>query len=97
MVYSGQAADGETDKQSARCRKILPAGALRIQWPADADYEEDESFSWLVLKPCAFNKDIHLGWRFAASEIERIEAEKAAATNAQEGATKKHVKRKVIV
>ncbi|KAL1510813.1 hypothetical protein AB1Y20_007097 [Prymnesium parvum] len=67
-----QVADGEKDKKTARCRKLLPAGALRIQWPADAEFDEDESFVWTILKPCAFNKDIHLGWRFAASELKHM-------------------------
>lgn len=88
-VALAQAADGETDKQSARCKKILPAGALRIKWPADVDFEEDESFGWLVLKPSSFNKDIHLGWRFAACEIERLEAANAASTSRQDSAKKK--------
>lgn len=71
-----QVADGESDKQTARCRKLLPAGALRIQWPADAEFDEDESFVWTILKPCNFNKDVHLGWRFAASEVLELSKEK---------------------
>lgn len=59
---------------SSRCRKILPAGALRIRWPADQEYEEEETLSWCILKPCNFNKDVHLGWRLDASEIIRREA-----------------------
>lgn len=57
---------------------MLPAGALRIKWPADVDFDEDESFVWSMLHPKAFNRDVHLGWRFAASELKRMEeAEKA--------------------
>jgi len=70
-----QATDGETDKMSARCKKVLPAGALRIKWPADVDFDEDESFVWSMLQPKSFNKDVHLGWRFAASELKKMEKE----------------------
>lgn len=59
-----------------RCRKILPAGALRIRWPADIEFDEDESFVWSVLHPKNFNKDVHLGWRFAAKELLKMEEEK---------------------
>lgn len=68
-----QVADGETDKKSARCKKILPAGAVRIRWPADVEYDEDETFVWSILNPASFNKDVHMGWRFAATELKRIE------------------------
>ncbi|KAL3912829.1 MAG: hypothetical protein SGPRY_008200 [Prymnesium sp.] len=72
----GEAADGEKDKRSARCTKILPASALRIKRPADVELDEQESFTWTVLlKLCAFNKDVHLGWRFGASELESIDKE----------------------
>lgn len=73
-----QVADGETDKKSARCKKILPAGAVRIKWPDDVEYDEAESFVWSILKPSSFNKDVHLGWRFAPSEIQSMEAEEHA-------------------
>lgn len=66
---------------SSRCRKILPAGAVRIKWPADAEFDEEETFSWCILKPTNFNKDVHLGWRLDAPELlrrEAIAAEKAS-------------------
>lgn len=78
-----QAADGETDKMSARCKKVLPAGALRIKWPADVDFDEDESFVWSMLQPKSFNKDVHLGWRFAASELKKMETEAASKAGQQ--------------
>lgn len=81
-----QVADGDKDKKSARCKKILPAGAVRIKWPEDAEYDEAESFVWSILKPSAFNKDVHLGWRFAPSEIMRMEAD---------GRSKKRPKKKI--
>lgn len=66
-----QVADGEKekDKMTARCKKILPAGAVRIKWAADEDYDEKESYVWSILKPAAFNKDVHLGWRFAGTAL----------------------------
>ncbi|KAL1495117.1 hypothetical protein AB1Y20_016984 [Prymnesium parvum] len=67
-------ADGEKDKASARCKKLLPAGALRIKWAADADFEEEESYVWSILRPCNFNKDVNMGWRFAACEIRKTAA-----------------------
>ncbi|KAL1495338.1 hypothetical protein AB1Y20_016708 [Prymnesium parvum] len=70
-----QIADGEKDKQSARCKKLLPAGALRICWPEDTEFDESETYVWTILKPTAFNKDIHLGWRFAACELQRMQHE----------------------
>lgn len=73
-----QAADGESDKKSARCRKILPAGALRIKWPADVEFDEDELYAWSILNPKCFNRDVHLGWRFAGSELRRMEEEQRA-------------------
>lgn len=73
-----QVADGKTDKQTARCRKILPAGAVRIKWPADVEYDEEESYVWSVLKPSSFNKDVHLGWRFAKSELLRMDDDEKA-------------------
>lgn len=68
-----QVADGETDKKSARCKKLLPAGAVRIKWPADIEYDEEETFVWSILNPSNFNKDVHLGWRFAPSEVKKME------------------------
>ncbi|KAL1520316.1 hypothetical protein AB1Y20_021907 [Prymnesium parvum] len=69
-----QIADGESDRQTPRCKKLLPAGAVRIKWPADVEYDEAESYVWSVLKPSAFNKDVHLGWRYAGCELKRMEA-----------------------
>lgn len=67
-------ADGHKDKASARCRKILPAGALQIKWAADfLEYDEQETLVWSILKPAAFNRDVHLGWRFTGEEIKRMQ------------------------
>lgn len=71
-------ADGEKDKATARCKKILPAGVVQIRWAADVEYDEEETLVWSVLKPAGFNRDVHLGWRFAACELKRSEAAQTA-------------------
>lgn len=86
-----QAADGESDKKTPRCKKVLPAGALRIKWPADVTFDEDESFVWSILHPKSFNRDVHLGWRFAACELKRME--ETARANDQRKGSKKQAKR----
>ena len=74
-----QVADGGTTKKSQRCKKVLPLGAVRIKWPADVEFDEDESFVWSFLKPASFNKDVHLGWRLDAQELMKREAAAQAA------------------
>ena len=64
-------ADGKT-KRSKQCKTSLPWGAVRIRWPQDADYAEGETFVWSVLKPADFAKERHLGWRYAASALEKL-------------------------
>lgn len=66
--------------------------SLRIKWPADVEFEEEESFGWIVLKPSAFNRDIHLGWRFAASELQRMEEAVAATSKSSGNALRKRSK-----
>ena len=62
--------------ESARCKKLAAAGAVRIRWPADLTREvpEPETFGWCILQDADFNprrKDRHMGWRLAASELEK--------------------------
>mmetsp|Transcript_3583 Transcript_3583/g.11053 ORF Transcript_3583/g.11053 Transcript_3583/m.11053 type:complete len:311 (-) Transcript_3583:70-1002(-) len=64
-----QIANGTSDKESPRCQKILQAGAVRIRWPADADFEEEETFSWSVLTEGNWNRNKHMGWRFSPAEL----------------------------
>ena len=64
-----QVADGGTAKRTQRCTKILPHGAVRIKWPKDVEFDEDESFVWSLLKPESFNRNVHLGWRLDATEL----------------------------
>ena len=58
-----QVANGTSDKELKRHKKLLPAGAVRVRWPADEQFNEPETFVWSVLHPDNFNKDAHLGWR----------------------------------
>ena len=65
-------ADGKVDKgrhgqaESAQVRKILPAGALLVEWEPDPERGEDSAtVMWLVLHPDKWNKEGHLQaiWR----------------------------------
>ena len=42
-----QIANGTTDKETPKCKKLLDAGAVRIKWPADLDCEVPEEESYL--------------------------------------------------
>lgn len=74
-----QVADEQKDRVTGRYRKILPTGAIQIKWAADAANEERETFVRSILKPAAFNKDVHLGWRFVVSELMHMKDAKTAA------------------
>ena len=75
-----QVADGRTTKATSRSNaKVLPWGAVRIRWPADASHDEPETFVWSVLKPADFNKERHLSWRYAKCELSKLRAERLAA------------------
>ena len=65
-----EVADG-VKRKSPKCKSPLPWGAVRIMWPEDADYAEGETYVWSVLKPADFNREVHLGWRYAASELQK--------------------------
>lgn len=71
-----EVSDG-TIRQSKRHEDALPAGAVRIRWPADADHAEKETLVWSILNPEDWCKPVHLGWRWAPSELARV-AEEAA-------------------
>ena len=51
-------------KETARS-KAQPQGALRIRWPPDEKYSEEEKFQWIVLRRDKWNKPVHYGWRCA--------------------------------
>ena len=42
---------------------------VRLKWPADADYGEEESYSWRVLHPNKWNRDVPYAWRFDPSDL----------------------------
>jgi hypothetical protein len=67
-------ADGKTDRKTPKTKKPLPWGAVRIKWPEDTEYDESETFVWSVLKGADFNRDVHLGWRYAKSELPKLRA-----------------------
>ena len=69
-----EVADGKTTKRTAKCSSPLPWGAVRIRWPEDKNRDEPESFAWSVLKPVDFNREVHLGWRFDAEQLEKQRA-----------------------
>ena len=58
--------------ESAKCKKLAKAGAVRIRWPADPAREEPETFAWYILQDADFapRKDTHLAWRLSASELQ---------------------------
>ena len=80
-------ADGVATKErpeSARCKKIAEAGAVRIRWPEDLTRKvpEKETFSWHILQDalwagCRNRGDTHMGWRFSPVELKK-RAEAAA-------------------
>lgn len=67
-----QVANGTTDKRTPRCSTLLEAGAVKIKWPEDVEFEEKEGAIWSVLKAEDFNRQRHLGWRFSAESIARL-------------------------
>ena len=66
-----QVANGTSDKETARCHKLLAAGAVRIRWPADADYNERESFSWHILEEDRWREQKRMGWRYSMAELKK--------------------------
>ena len=65
-------ANGTTDKEkeTASCRKLAAVGTVRIKWPADKEFEEEEMFVWSILMVANWNAQRHMIWRFAPSELE---------------------------
>lgn len=69
-----EVSDG-TIRKSKRSKEALPAGAVRIRWPADAQYEEKETLVWSILNPADWRKEVHLGWRWAPCELDGMDSE----------------------
>lgn len=65
-----EVSDG-TIRKSKRSPEALPAGAVRIRWPADAEFEEKETLVWSILNPSDWCKEVHLGWRWAPCELKQ--------------------------
>mmetsp|Transcript_41660 Transcript_41660/g.95456 ORF Transcript_41660/g.95456 Transcript_41660/m.95456 type:complete len:177 (+) Transcript_41660:1498-2028(+) len=63
-----EVADG-THNRTPKSKSPLPWGAVRVRWQADDDFEEQESYTWTILKPADWAREVHFGWRYAASEI----------------------------
>ena len=66
-----EVADGKTTKKTPKAKAPLPWGAVRIRWPEDADFAEGETFVWSVLRPCDWNHEVPMGWRYTAAELQR--------------------------
>ena len=69
-------ADGGADKgrhgqaESSRAKKILPAGALLVEWEPDVERGEKEAtVMWLVLHPEKWRGQCHLAWRWHPDEL----------------------------
>ena len=78
--------------ESARCKKLAAAGAVRVKWPADVAREEPETYMWVILQDADFapRKDRHLAWRLSASELQK----RAEAAVGADAAPRAHKRRK---
>mmetsp|Transcript_18512 Transcript_18512/g.27844 ORF Transcript_18512/g.27844 Transcript_18512/m.27844 type:complete len:220 (+) Transcript_18512:529-1188(+) len=79
-----EVSDG-TIRKSKRSKDALPAGAVRIRWPADSAFEESETLVWSILNPSDWCRDVHLGWRWAPSELETLSHSARSGTSASNG------------
>ncbi len=76
---SDKGAIGESESESAR--KLLPAGAILVQWDPDPDRGEEEATAiWLVLHPERSNRNGHLAWLWDAAELAKSERPSPLAT-----------------
>ena len=68
----------ESVKINPKLKKEDIAGetAVRIRWPRDAERDEPEQCIWTVLKPADWCQQVHLGWRYAAASLQRLERER---------------------
>ena len=71
-----QVANGSTDTEGPRCTKLLEAGAVRIKFKADAAFEEQEQYTWSILRACNWNAEAVLGWRYTEAELCKRSAKK---------------------
>ena len=52
-------------------RESLSDACPHARWPEDAEFAEGETFVWSVLKPCDWNQEVPMGWRYSAAELQR--------------------------
>ena len=85
-------ANGSSDKEAPGSKNVLAKGALRVRWPEDVERKEKESYSWHMFQDEDWygesNKEAHLSWRYAASEL-RKRAEAATESGGAQGASKR--------
>ena len=58
-----------TVKKSPQSTELLPPGAVRIEWPKDADFEEEQTLVWSILKPEDWAQNVPLGWRWTPEQL----------------------------
>ena len=64
------------DKEEPQVQESIALGrcAYSLRFPEDRSRDEKETFSWVVLKPVDFNREVHLGWRFDAAQLAKEQA-----------------------
>ena len=69
-----EVADGKTTfgKIGKEKKQLLKPGAVRLKWPADAAFKEEESFSWHVLQAPDWRSTKHLGWRYTKEQLAKL-------------------------
>ena len=40
--------------------------------PTDDKFDEEETYTWTILKPADFNKNVNLGWRYEKTELAKM-------------------------
>ena len=68
-----QIANDSTDAESPKVpKKFRDTSAVKIMWPADADYDEKEQYTWSLLTKENWNKEAVLGWRYTAEQLAKL-------------------------
>ena len=70
-----QIANDTTDKGSPQLRvpkKWQGTNAVCIKWPADIDREQAEMYTWSLLIPDTWNKEVKMGWRYTAAQLAKL-------------------------
>ena len=52
----------------------LCARSLCGRWPTDDEFDEEETYTWTILKPDDFNKEVNHGWRYDKTELAKMKA-----------------------